>query len=161
VTYGRTDGHTDILPRPSPRYAYALRGKNWYHKPAQNTARPIRYYKSVAENLFDIKLHVRSVRNRYRYWFSGSGFWRRLLKCKRVIGMKHDQKTTSKNRRQTSVDDVWYVQGAWSMTRKRRRKTGARRVLTMSDTYKADMISYRIEQNSSYEKNSAGVGFRR
>jgi len=59
--------------------------------------------------------------------------------------------------------DYWSVSvsWAWSMTRKRRRKTGARRVLTMSDTYKADMISYRIEQNSSYEKNSAGVGFRR
>jgi len=24
----RTDGRTDILPRPSPRYAYASRGKN-------------------------------------------------------------------------------------------------------------------------------------
>jgi len=25
---GRTDGRTDILPRHSPRYAYASRGKN-------------------------------------------------------------------------------------------------------------------------------------
>ena len=28
VTDGRTDGRTDILPRHSPRYAYASRGKN-------------------------------------------------------------------------------------------------------------------------------------
>ena len=28
VTDGRTDGQTDILPRHSPRYAYASRGKN-------------------------------------------------------------------------------------------------------------------------------------
>jgi len=27
-TDGRTDGRTDILPRHSPRYAYASRGKN-------------------------------------------------------------------------------------------------------------------------------------
>jgi len=27
-TDGRTDGRTDILPRHSPRYAYATRGKN-------------------------------------------------------------------------------------------------------------------------------------
>jgi len=26
-TNGQTDGQTDILPRHSPRYAYALRGK--------------------------------------------------------------------------------------------------------------------------------------
>jgi len=28
VCDGQTDGHTDILPRHSPRYAYASRGKN-------------------------------------------------------------------------------------------------------------------------------------
>ena len=73
VTDRQTDGQTDILPRHSPRYAYASRGKNywtnsaetWQHKIKQNLSvllKPKNILSRVSTLTRDIDIAILSIR---------------------------------------------------------------------------------------------------